>query len=73
MCGLEQKVPYDLTTQPHDWTKTPVITCYSRRKRFAKLFDHTIAPYAEQNDTDMMIYLSNSVRETGKFGAKPNM
>ena len=67
MCGLEQKIPYDLSAQPNDWTKTPVITCYSRRKRFAKLFDHTIAPYAEQNDTKMIIYLSNSVRETGKF------
>ena len=67
MCGLEQKIPYDLSTQPHDWTKTPVITCYSRRKRFAKLFDHTISPYAENNDTKMIIYLSKSVREAGKF------
>ena len=58
-CGYEKTVPYDLTQQHFDWTKTPVMTCYSRKKRFAKLFDATIAPHGEPNDTQMLKYLSS--------------
>ena len=57
-CGLEQNTPYDLSAEPYDWTRVPVITCYSRKKRFAKLFDHTVNPYAETNDNDMLRYLA---------------
>lgn len=57
-CGLEKQQCFDLSKEPYDWTRVPCITCYSRKKRFAKLFDHTICPYAEQNDTPMLEYLA---------------
>ena len=67
ICGLEKKVSFDLSKEPNDWTRTPVVTCYSRRKRFAKLFDNTLAPYAEKNDTSMLEYLGRIVKKEGKF------
>ena len=73
MCGIEERIAYDLSAQPHDWTKTPVVSSYSRRKRFAKLFDNTISPYAEHNDRHMMIYLSDIVQKCGKFDSIENM
>ena len=67
MCGLEKGVPFDLRNEPNDWTRNPVMTCYSRRKRFAKLFDNTITAYAEKNDTPMLKFLEDFVLREGKF------
>ena len=56
-CGNEKKTPYDLSKEPYDWTRVPCITSYSRKKRFAKLFDNTVNPNAETNDNLMLRYL----------------
>lgn len=65
LCGVEKIVPYDMYTQSKiiDWSGICIPTAYSRKKRFAKLFDSVVTGHAEKKDELMLSFLATRKNE----------
>ena len=65
LCGIERIVPYNMYTQSKtiDWSGICIPTAYSRKKRFAKLFDSVTTGHAEKKDEHMLRFLATKKNE----------
>ena len=56
-CGREEKPPLITSLTPRDWMTEPIMHIYSRKKRFAHLFDKLCFPAPDAKDEQCLRYL----------------